>query len=57
MPHLFLCDPRVIVEALLREIFPKSARNPQFSGGLSRLTIQVSQGKTEIPRRNKSEGR
>ena len=33
MPHLFLCDPRVIVEALLREIFPKSARNPQFSGG------------------------
>jgi hypothetical protein len=40
----------VIVE--LREIFSKSARNPQFSKTLSRLTIQVSKGNRDFPEGN-----
>jgi len=44
-----LCNPQVIVEALLRDIFLKSARNLQFSRRLSGLTIQVSQGNREFP--------
>ncbi len=37
------------MEALLRDIFLKSARNLQFSRRLSGLTIQVSQGNREFP--------
>ena len=48
MPHHFICDPQVIVEALPHEIVQESARNPQFSRRLSRLTIQVSQGNREF---------